>query len=243
MPIEASFNFPSDLVATNPAGGDARSTADDHLRGIKNVIKTTFPNITGAVNATQAQLNQVVGVTSNVQTQLNNRPVLSTTGASGANGRWIELSPPTDYTSQASVSFTSLLTSTYDVYEVEFSNVIPITTGQNIWLRMSSNNGSSYNAGSTDYIDEAAATAAQIVVSGFALANTSAGLHGRVRIFRPSSTQFCCVQIDTVAFTGGGVYRRTFSAMRNAAAVVDAVQFLAASGNITGRFALYARAK
>ena len=34
-----------DLVATNPAAGDNVSEGDDHIRGIKNVLKTTFPNI------------------------------------------------------------------------------------------------------------------------------------------------------------------------------------------------------
>ena len=37
-----------DLVATNPAAGDNVSEGDDHIRGIKNVLKTTFPNIDGA---------------------------------------------------------------------------------------------------------------------------------------------------------------------------------------------------
>jgi hypothetical protein len=45
------------LVATNPAASDAISTADDHLRLIKATIKATFPNISGAVTKTQAELN------------------------------------------------------------------------------------------------------------------------------------------------------------------------------------------
>jgi hypothetical protein len=45
------------LVATNPAASDAISTADDHLRLIKSTIKATFPNISGAVTKTQAELN------------------------------------------------------------------------------------------------------------------------------------------------------------------------------------------
>ena len=60
-----------DLVATNPAAGDNVSEGDDHIRGIKNVLKTTFPSIDGAITATDTELNYVDGVTSNVQTQLN----------------------------------------------------------------------------------------------------------------------------------------------------------------------------
>ena len=62
-----------DLVATNPAAGDDVSEGDDHIRGIKNVLKTTFPNIDGAVTPTDTELNYVDGVTSAIQTQLNNK--------------------------------------------------------------------------------------------------------------------------------------------------------------------------
>ena len=47
----------SDLVTTNPPNTDGVSQADDHLRLIKSTVKATFPNITGAVTLTQAQLN------------------------------------------------------------------------------------------------------------------------------------------------------------------------------------------
>lgn len=46
----------SDLVATNPLSSDLASTADDHIRLLKSTIKTTFPNINGAVTATDEQL-------------------------------------------------------------------------------------------------------------------------------------------------------------------------------------------
>lgn len=36
----------SDLVTTNPISGDSKSVGDDHLRLIKSVLKTTFPNAT-----------------------------------------------------------------------------------------------------------------------------------------------------------------------------------------------------
>lgn len=46
----------SDLVATNPAAGDAVSQGDDHIRNLKSAIKTTFPNINGAVGASDEDL-------------------------------------------------------------------------------------------------------------------------------------------------------------------------------------------
>lgn len=67
----------SDLVATNPAAADGLVDADNHFRLIKSTIKTTFPNITGAVNPTHTELNYVDGVTSAIQTQLDAKAVLA----------------------------------------------------------------------------------------------------------------------------------------------------------------------
>ena len=48
-----------------PDGLDSKSQGDDHIRNIKGAIKRTFPNITGPVTVTQAQLNILskVGIT------------------------------------------------------------------------------------------------------------------------------------------------------------------------------------
>lgn len=52
-----------DLDVTLPAATDPLSQADDHIRIIKAVLKQTFPNITGAVTKTQAQLNSTSAAT------------------------------------------------------------------------------------------------------------------------------------------------------------------------------------
>jgi microcystin-dependent protein len=59
-------DYPSDLVSTNPEGTDNVSQGDDHLRLIKHVIKTTFPNIDGPVTATQDELNAGGAVTGSI---------------------------------------------------------------------------------------------------------------------------------------------------------------------------------
>jgi microcystin-dependent protein len=53
------------LNASNPAATDALAQADDHLRLIKATLKATFPNVTGAVTATHAEMNSVSAITSN----------------------------------------------------------------------------------------------------------------------------------------------------------------------------------
>ena len=62
MPIETS-TYINGLVPANPANTDGLSGADDHLRLLKSTITNTFPNITGAVTATQDQLNSMSGFT------------------------------------------------------------------------------------------------------------------------------------------------------------------------------------
>lgn len=51
-----SATYISDLNVANPDGADGKSQGDDHLRLIKAVLKATFPNITGVVNATHGSL-------------------------------------------------------------------------------------------------------------------------------------------------------------------------------------------
>ena len=58
------------LNSSNPTAGDAVSEGDDHLRLIKSTVKATFPNLSGAVTSTQAELNLLDGVTANT-TELN----------------------------------------------------------------------------------------------------------------------------------------------------------------------------
>ena len=70
MTVE-SATYIDDLNATYPAGTDAKSEGDDHIRLIKSTLKATFPAVEGAVTPTHTELNYVDGVTSAIQTQLN----------------------------------------------------------------------------------------------------------------------------------------------------------------------------
>ena len=79
-----SGTYINSLNASNPAATDGLAQADDHLRLVKSTVKATFPNLTGAITASQtelnvldgltaiqAELNFTDGVTSYIQTQLN----------------------------------------------------------------------------------------------------------------------------------------------------------------------------
>lgn len=52
--------FINDLVSANPTSSDSAAQGDDHIRLIKTVLKNTFPNLTGAVTGTQADLNNIL---------------------------------------------------------------------------------------------------------------------------------------------------------------------------------------
>lgn len=51
------------LDSANPLSADDRVEGDDHIRGIKNTIKNTFPNVAGAVTADHTELSLLDGVT------------------------------------------------------------------------------------------------------------------------------------------------------------------------------------
>tara|TARA_R110000824_G_C15167484_1_gene672562 strand:+ start:917 stop:1411 length:495 start_codon:yes stop_codon:yes gene_type:complete len=59
MTVE-SANFINQLSASNPASGDPISEGDSHLRLIKTVLKSQFPNLGAtAASATAGQLNKL----------------------------------------------------------------------------------------------------------------------------------------------------------------------------------------
>ena len=59
MALETA-TYIDDLVATNPTSGDNISQGDDHIRLIKSTLKSTFPNISGAVTPTHTQINDAL---------------------------------------------------------------------------------------------------------------------------------------------------------------------------------------
>lgn len=60
MAIETFGNNISTLNAANPTGADAKSTADDHIRGVKSVLLAQFPALTAPVTVTHTQINDLV---------------------------------------------------------------------------------------------------------------------------------------------------------------------------------------
>lgn len=78
-----SGDYIDDLVITNPVGSDDRSTADDHLRLLKKVVKQTFPELDAAVNVSTTEMNYVADVTSAIQAQFTGKEPAQTVASQG----------------------------------------------------------------------------------------------------------------------------------------------------------------
>lgn len=120
MALETA-TYISDLVSTNPTASDNISQGDDHIRLLKATLKSTFPNILGAVTPSHTTLN-FMDATSSVQTQLNAKapsasPTLTGTVTisgtlTGAGVSTYLASPPAiGSTAPSTGSFTTLTTS------------------------------------------------------------------------------------------------------------------------------------
>jgi len=99
-----SATYIDGLVTTNPTGTDNRSQGDDHIRLLKSTIKTTFPNINGAVSATDEELNYTTGVSSAIQTQMDAKAPLASPALTGT---------PTAPTAAADTNTTQVATTAY----------------------------------------------------------------------------------------------------------------------------------
>lgn len=178
-------------------------------------------------------------------------------GATGASGSsdWVLLATVTA-SNQGSVDFTSGITSTYNSYEVVFSHVIPITDAVSLYFLTSTDAGSSYDAGASDYSWVRRVTAlnvgatqsitgddadAQIVLVAAVGNNTGETVSGKLRFFRPSAALPLYAVWEIVYRADDGIeYLLTAGGSRVASADVDAIRFIMNSGNISsGVFKLY----
>jgi microcystin-dependent protein len=119
MALESATHI-ADLNAANPLSTDTVSQADDHLRLIKQVLKTTFPNLNAPVTATPAQLNNPVPV----------GVIVMWSGATNAvPGGWA-LCNGSNGTPDLRDRFVVGAGSTYAVGAIGGANTVTLTSGQ-----------------------------------------------------------------------------------------------------------------
>ena len=186
-------------------------------------------------------------------TQQSIKAYVDANGGGGAGS--YELISSSTASSSASISFTGL-SSTYFAYEIILADVQPATDDVYLAIRTSSNNGSSYDSGASDYgwalhyIRLASAASTAVVADGTdSLIRLSSNIgsaadetvSGRITLYNPSGTSFTKLQGTFIPRTGTPRdYRDDIAGIRFSAADVDAIQFQMSSGNISsGTFKLY----
>lgn len=222
----------------------------------KNAWNTPFPSANGQL---------LIGSGAGVPAWATLTQGTGTTITNGAGSISIAFDSPTQgftLLSSASASASSAITftglsSTYSVYMIEMEGVAPATDDVDFWIRTSTNNGSSYDSGASDYAwtmygtssagldpdsDGADSEITLVAPTNEQLGTgTQENLAGRLWLLQPSATQYAKLLFNTnyTDLTGDFAGCDT-GGIRLTAADVDAIQFLMSSGNIaTGEFRLY----
>ena len=148
----------------------------------------------------------------------------------------------------ATVSFTGFDSSKYDSYEFRFIDFLPVSDGEYPLARTSSDGGSSYDSGASDYQKRLSGTTAAAhgeLNASNALGNAAnEGFVGIVRVINPHTSTYTKVSVnDGVYVDFSGNYsslsiQAGFARKENAQ--VNAIQFFWSSGNIaSGEVVMY----
>lgn len=153
--------------------------------------------------------------------------------------------------SSTSVDFSSSVLTGYTHYEIRISGMIPATDSSDLYIRVSTDGGSTFKSGASDYCYASvesnttntynnAATAAEIFAANN-IDNAAAYLAGIIVISKPAGGFYTSITGVLSSINGAGTAdTHTFSGKYLATTTVDGIRFLMNSGNITqGRFDLY----
>lgn len=208
---------------------------------ITSLATTTYPTLT--------ELSYVKGLTSAVQTQINNRALVLLSTATASNSSSIDFE--VDYT-------------VYKKYVVEFTDVqSSVNYTDDLWLRVGTGSPVAYQSGANDYswirnnlsTSTAAATAntasgaysdTKVILDPF-MNNTGVySVSGSVVIYNPSNSTYhkniewtstmrwitAALIIGTSKYSGSATYR--------AATAITGLRIMSSTGNIlTGTFKIY----
>jgi hypothetical protein len=170
----------------------------------------------------------------------------------GGGGGSLILLQSHDASSSATLDFTSQISSTYDEYVIELVDLVPQNNNVDFYMRLSINNGSSYDTGS-NYINNSYIVATsgntQINETLGAFVARNAGeisnganksVCGTLKLYSPGSANYKKLLGD-IFWHGGSNYIHTMvNGIYIVTTAVDAFQFLFSSGNIvSGSIRLY----
>lgn len=128
-------------------------------------------------------------------------------------------------------------------YIFTFQNVTVSVDASTIQMRTSSDGGSTYDAGGTDYRVISTISSEIIITPAIGNAANEQGLSGDVFVFNPGDTTETMVWSSFGSTnTAGNLNTGQIHGKRQSAAIVDAVRFLLSSGNFpTGNITVYKR--
>jgi len=196
-------------------------------------------------------------ITGDSDVSISNGANSITVNMSESAGALVKISTATA-SSSASISFTDL-SSTYFMYIIRFSDVQPATDSTFLAMRTSTNNGSSYDSGASDYVwamnyinqagsengENDTADSWIRIIGDNGINDMGTGTNekgsGVIYLYNPSAAKYTFINSEAFFFNedleNTNVYVGGF---RASAADVDAVQLLMSSGNIaSGSFVLY----
>jgi len=211
----------------------------------------------GAANLTTAAGDRLMCYA----TAANTVEVMSVETEAAAGGAMTLLATVTA-SNAATADFTSSIDSTYDVYMIVGSQIIPGTDVKFLWCRLG--DGSGFDSGGSDYswivtahggdggggadiqADGSHAASSEIEITGeiTVAAGSAAGEAGGfiMYLFDPSDTSNYTTVGGSVHFShssSAGQVISNFTGSRITAGAMDRIQFFFSSGNINGVFRLY----
>lgn len=159
----------------------------------------------------------------------------------------MEFISSTDISSDATVSFTGFNSSDYDSYKFVLMNVTPATDGARLRVRTSTDGGSSYDSGASDYAygclqkqvvsgissnDDLAADFIELTVALGSAAGED-GVSGDLFVYGPHLAKQTHIRFDGSGInTSGNLLYLDVRGVRLSSTDVDAIQFFMDSGNI-----------
>jgi len=180
----------------------------------------------------------------------------------GIDPEWIEITVPTDKgltllsvaiaSNDESIEFNSTYINTvYDEYELHCDKLIPATDDRDLYVRTSSNDGSSFDDGATDYdwrLDRIGTSSTQSAASKIIVADSVGsdaneyGFTGKIILYSPSDeTTYTTVSWNGLMVNNSAVLETTSGGGRRLeTANVNAIRLLFAGGDIeSGTVRLY----
>jgi len=262
-------------AGSNIANGDVSDATDLNtpLADIETDLNTARPIVaggTGATTAADARTNLGVAIGSDVQAHddfLDDIAALTDPGVDraliwddSAGGiafatLGLQFIATADASDVAAIEFTGFDSGLYDGYMFLLANVTPATDAAGLRVRTSSDGGSSYDSGASDYAyvynsandtpsqaGAGAATATSILISGqVGNATGENGVSGVVYILGPHLSQATQITSQVVYDSPSNSLTQIIGAgRRHTASGVNAAQFLFSTGNISsGTITMY----